>query len=611
MTKPPPPRVAYFSTAFKLLLGALGVLATLATILTTARQEGMIGPLATVGAEVAHLRITPTTDTAWAIGDTMHFAVIATDTNGIALPSPAIEWGVTNIEVATVRPDGSVIATRVGETAVVVTAGRASARAKVVVRPRIVELRRPADTIPLPEGSSTSLIAVPHDTHGNPIREMMPRWRTLDTTILALDSLGLATALRPGLVVAEARLDQASTQVVVRVTPVLGSLALGAGGAQHAPAGRPLPAPVVVRALSRQGQPIEGILVRATVDEGRLADDTTRSDAAGNARFRWVLGDRPGGQFLTARADAIDSTLVVRAEADPVVANTQFTLVDSLGTAAAGAALPGAVTVRLTDTLGQVLPGVPVRWLGMDGSRIVGTADRTDSLGLARASWTLGPKVGTNRARLIAGPGSAPAFALTTRSAAGAPARIAVVSGDRQRSTVLRSVTAVIRVSDAQGNPVSGAAPQGELAAGAVTFLDPQTRADGTARLRWTLGPIAGEQTLDVHAGAATVKLTATALPAPASEVEIVAPGISIVSSASIRVVAMVSDSLGNPIRGIVVQPRVTGGTVSPLRATTGADGRASFTWAVARRQGDQTITVHAAGVRTDATKTVRRPTSR
>lgn len=606
-----PATPAYFSTAFKLTVGALGVISALATILTFARQEGMIGPLALVGADVAHLRISPTSDTAFALGDTLHFAVVATDTNGVALPSPAVSWGVSNIEVASIAPDGSVIAHRVGEASVVVTAGKASARATVVVRPRIVELRRPADTIPLPEGASTSLIAVPHDAHGTPVREMIPHWRAFDTTIISLDTLGLATALRPGLVVAEARLDQASTQVVVRVTPVLGSLALGGGGGQHAPAGTGLPAPVVIRTLSRQGQPIPDILVRATVDGGRLGGDTARSDADGNARFRWILGERPGGQYLTARADEIDSALTVRAEADPVAANTRFVLVDSIGTAAAGASLPGPVTVRVTDTLGQVLPDVPVRWLGMDGSRIVGTAARTDSLGLARATWTLGPKVGLNRGRLIAGPGNTPAFPFTARSAAGAPARIVAVSGDRQRSTVLRSIVAVVRVTDAQGNPVVGAALQSELPAGTATFLDPQTRADGSARVRWTLGPIAGDQSLDIRSGAVKLRLTATALPAPASEVEIVSPGISIVASPSIRVVTQVSDSLGNPIRGVVVQPRVTGGTVTPLRATTGADGRASFTWAVARRQGDQTITIHAAGVRVDATKTVRRPSSR
>src|SRR5574338_282776 len=109
-----PAKPAYFSTAFKLTVGALGLISTVATILTFARQEGMIGPLALVGADVAHLRISPTSDTAFALGDTLHFAVVATDTNGVALPSPAISWGVSNIEVASVAPDGSVIAHRVG-----------------------------------------------------------------------------------------------------------------------------------------------------------------------------------------------------------------------------------------------------------------------------------------------------------------------------------------------------------------------------------------------------------------------------------------------------------------------------------------------------------------
>jgi len=87
-----------------------------------------------------------------------------------------------------------------------------------------------------------------------------------------------------------------------------------------------------------------------------------------------------------------------------------------------------------------------------------------------------------------------------------------------------------------------------------------------------------------------------------------VAPTISIVAAAKVRVIAVVSDSLGNPIAGTVVQPRVATGSVTPLRATTNAQGRATFIWTLARRAGDQTIHVHAAGVRVDAEKTVRRP---
>ncbi|MBW8772670.1 MAG: Ig-like domain-containing protein [Gemmatimonadetes bacterium] len=442
---------------------------------------------------------------------------------------------------------------------------------------------------------------------GKLIRGALARWRSLDTSVVAVDSLGLATAVHPGVATTEARLDGVAAKLPVRVTPVLGSIAAGAGHDQHAPASTQLPMPVGVRTLSRQGQPIGDVLVHAVVDAGTLESDTARSGADGVARFRWTLGDRPGPQRLTASADEIDSTLVVGAEADPVERNTRFVLVDSIPTGPASAPLPRPVTVRLTDTLGQVLTDVPIRWLAQDGSRLVGGAARTDSLGLASATWTLGPKVGGNRGRILAGPVNTPAFAFTTRSLAGEPATIAVLTGDRQRLPVARAITVRVKVADAQGNVAAAVPLQTVLTAGSVVLTDPVTRADGTARLQWTLGPTAGAQTLELRAGPAKVQLSATALPAPAAQVEIVAPTISIVSAAQVRVVAVVSDSLGNPISGNVVQPRVAMGSVAPLRATTDAQGRASFTWTLAKRAGDQTITVRAAGVRVNATKTLRK----
>lgn len=604
-------RPALFSHAFKLSAGAISGLAALVTILTYARQEGVIGALATVATPVAYIRLSPYSDTAYAVGDTLHFAAVATDTNGAQLPAPQLTWTVTNTEVAEAHPDGSVIATGAGETAVIVTAGHTTSQARVFVRPRVTTLKPASDSVVIPEGESTSLIAVPFDLHGKVIRGLFARWRSLDTTLFTVDSLGLITALRPGVAIAEAQIQGISTQQRIRVTPVLGFLALGSGGEQHAEAGRELAAPVAVRTLSRQHQPLGGVLVRATVDAGRLEADTVTSNSDGIARFRWTLGDRPGPQHFTARADEIDSTLAVGTEADPVPRNTQFTLVDSLGVGPAGADLPAPITVRLTDTLGQVLSDVPVRWLGLDGSRITGLAARTDSLGLARATWTLGPKVGRNRARLIAGPGSSPAFALETRSAAGAPAKIVIRGGDHQRITVTRAIDARVVVTDAQGNPVSGSVITGETGSGTVTTVDATTGTDGNARVRWTVGPTSGDQTATLHAGTATATLSATVTPGPASQVDIVAPTISIVASPSVRVTAQVSDSLGNPIQGVVVQPRVTMGSASPLRATTDVHGRVNFTWTLAKRTGEQTITVHAAGVRTDATKTVKRPAGR
>jgi hypothetical protein len=599
-----------FSTAFKLVAGALTVLGTVATIFTTARQEGMIGPLSIYASPVAFIRITPSTDTAWSLGDTLHYAVTASDTNGMALVAPELTWSAANAEVATVRPDGSVIATAAGETSLIVSAGRTIGRAKIVVHPRTVLLRPASDTIELPEGQSTSLIAVPFDAKGAIIRTALARWTISDTTVASVDSLGLATGLTPGIARATARLDGAETRMVVRVTPVLGGLAVAHGSGQHARAGTPLPAAVVVRSLSRQRQPIAGILLRAVAEEGRFEQDTATTDREGNARFTWILGDRPGPQRATFHADGIDSTATVGAEADPAPGNVRFTFVDSIGTAPAGGTLPDPLVLRLTDTLGEVLPDVPVRWIGQDGSRLVASGPRTDSLGQVSAQWTLGPRVGVNRARVVAGPGEAPAHPFSTRSLAGPPAAITLLAGDKQRLPVMRTITVRARLADRSGNLIAGTTLQVEPSAGTVTTI-PATAANGEVRFRWTLGPTAGEQRLLLRAGSATARVTATALPAPAAKVEIVAPGISIVSSNSIRVVSAVTDSLGNPVAGVVVQFSVGAGSLNTRRATTDAQGRASTTWTLARRQGDQVITVHATGVRVDATKTVRRPAPR
>lgn len=610
------PSQPLFSTAFKLVAGALTVLGTVATIFTTARQEGMIGPLSVLSSPVAFIRISPATDTAWSLGDTLHYAVSASDTNGIALTAPVLTWTVANTSIADVRTDGSVIAKGAGETSLIVSGGRTVARSTIVVRPRTVVLKPAADTVELPEGSSTSLIAVPYDARGAIIRGVLARWNSTDTNVVDVDSLGLATAHAPGLATASASLDGAGTRMVVRVTPVLGALTVHSGTGQHARASTELPAAVVIRSLSRQRQPLPGILLRAVPEAGSVEVDTATTGPDGTARFRWTLGERPGPQRMVVHAQGIDSVAIIGAEADPVAANVRFFLMDSVGTAPAGGALPSPITVRLTDSLGQVLPNVPVRWIGMDGSRIVANSARTDSLGQVTANWTLGPKVGPNRGRIIAGPGETPALPLSTRSMAGVPARITILRGNDQRGVVGQTLGARVtfRVTDAGGNPTPGVTLNVDQSDGTVTNPTVKTGSDGTASLRWAFGATAGPQRTVVSVQEApSVKATvnSTARPAPASKVEIVSPSISIVSSNSIRVVSAVTDSLGNPISGVVVQYSVTAGSLSTRRVTTDAQGRATSTWTLARRQGDQVITVHAAGVRVDATKTVKRPTTR
>ena len=81
-------------------------------------------------------------------------------------------------------------------------------------------------------------------------------------------------------------------------------------------------------------------------------------------------------------------------------------LVVSADTARAGIVgypLPDTVMVRVADTIGTALVDVPVAWTALDKGTVEVIHERTDSLGEARAVWTLGPRAGRQRLRVQAG----------------------------------------------------------------------------------------------------------------------------------------------------------------------------------------------------------------
>src|SRR3954466_10264762 len=71
---------------------------------------------------------------------------------------------------------------------------------------------------------------------------------------------------------------------------------LPAGGAnQAAPAGRPLPAPIVAEVVDEKGAPIPGVRVDWSAEgDGQLFPANTVSDEDGKVSARWVLGAHAG-----------------------------------------------------------------------------------------------------------------------------------------------------------------------------------------------------------------------------------------------------------------------------------------------------------------------------
>ncbi len=163
-----------------------------------------------------------------------------------------------------------------------------------------------------------------------------------------------------------------------------------------------------------------------------------------------------------------------------------------------------------------------------------------------------------------------------------------------------------VRVLDAGGTPVSGAAVAFE-AGGGHGRVEPavaQSDSTGLASATWTLGPMPGPQMLAVSADDARVAITATALgPDEAvASVEVrsgedqwALAGHALPDSVSVRV----TDEAGRPVRGASVrfQPEAGSGRVDPSETATDSLGLAAAVWTLGPEPGAQKMEVTAGTV--------------
>jgi hypothetical protein len=333
---------------------------------------------------------------------------------------------------------------------------------------------------------------------------------------------------------------------------------------------------------------VSGALVtfRLADGEGALAPASALSDADGRARTSWTLGGLPGTQSLIATVQHLDSTLVVSAESDPLPDDTRASPVIEHPSGTVALTLADPVQLRVTDTTGRVLPDVPVRWYALDGA-VAPLAPRTDSVGIARARWTLGSAAGAQRLRAQVGSahGSAaiPPVTITATALAGAAARMVVVSGDRQRGTVgapLRRPV-VVRVLDAAGNGVADAALVVSVASGSVIDTLVRTDSIGSAAVVWTLGRSAGRHTLSVHMDPMpkALDVEAWAQPGAAANLDFDEAHSAPVRATRRTLVATITDVYGNPVPNAKLGLTAKGGRVSPSRAVSDGRGVVSLTW--------------------------------
>jgi hypothetical protein len=558
-------------------------------------------------AAVRWVGITPTADTANAVGDTIQLAVTATDARGNALLGAPTTWSSTDTAVASVDSAGTVVARGGGATAIMVTIGGKSARTHVYVQQTPAGVQVVGDsTFRVPEGERGKTVAQVVDARGNEIPGLVTRWKSADASIAAIDSLGNATGIAPGRTSLLASYNGLVAQLPVEVYPVPASLTLLGGDGQRAPAGRRISQPVLVQVVSRSGRPIEGVPVRFVLDEGTGHVDPAvdSSDAQGIARTLWTLGGAAGRQSLSVNADGVVSPTLVTAEAEPVAANTRVAVVSEHLEGPAGGALPGPVTVRVTDSSGVALADVPVAWSAGDDGSIVASESRTDSLGEARARWTLGPKSGSQRAYVQVGNARAmPRFTVQASALAGAAAGLTLVNGKKYEGSVGSVLKPLpeLRVVDRAGNPVPGVAVTLLPSSGTLTDSVPATDSTGRVRVSWTLGRSAGLQrmTARVEGVARPVEISARARAAAPANLTFVTPKPGTEKRAIQSLDVDLTDGYGNPVADQPVVFSSKTGSVNPGRVMTDARGRAHTRWTPGTKVGQRTLIAAVKG--TDA----------
>jgi len=584
--------------------GVLGLGAALATILASAHSCGLIGDqstrLSVANLAVSWVGLAPATDTARALGDTLRYVATVTDRRGTALVGATIDWKTEDPSVATADSAGFVVAHRPGATALVATVAGKTARARVVVRPRVARLVLAGDSgVQVPEGGTGAVTVRALDSRGHPVPGAHPGLRAADTALAVVTGDGTVQGRLAGRTALIAELDGVSDSIVAQVVPVPGRVVVVKGGDQRAGVQARVADPVVVRVDSRMSRPMAGVVVRFLPADGAgsVKPDSVATNADGLATAAWTTGDRPGRQRLVVSVPGVDSAAAVYVEVEPSRANTRVAPVGDPPSGLAGAAQSVPVAVQLTDSLGRVLPGVPVSWHVLDGGSISSRDARSDSAGEAHAEWWLGPKAGVQRAQVLVGSGrTVPAATVVAAAFPGEPVRLTAVTPTTPVEGTVGVAVArplLVRVTDAVGNPVPGVAVSATGPGVPADFLV-ATDSLGLASVRWTLGEQAGAQTLVLAVdGVAPLRIAARARSKPGANLAFLAPPAAGRAGRplgkGVRVKA--TDVYGNAVPDALVLLSATEGSVRPARVMTGKDGVATVTWTLGRKGSRQTLT--------------------
>lgn len=271
--------------------------------------------------------------------------------------------------------------------------------------------------------------------------------------------------------------------------------------------------PVGVRVTDAMGRLLVGIPVTWTALDGGTVDGlTTRTDSAGEARARWVLGGRAGTQHLRAQVGNGRSVppFTILATALPGAPRGVAVVSGDHQVVQAGEALGKPIVLRVVDSTGNAVADVPLA-LTLSGGSLIDSTVRSDSTGKAVVHWSVGHEIGnaTLAARVSGRERVSPAV-VTARVTPGAAETLTLDPSTPKGKTHALERVVVATVKDVYGNPVPDATVRFATKTGSVSPASAVSDAKGRVKVTWRLSPKATEHALNASVRGSDVRETLT-----------------------------------------------------------------------------------------------------
>jgi len=389
------------------------------------------------------------------------------------------------------------------------------------------------------------------------------------------------------------------------------SLTLSDGSDQSGVVNTIATSPLEVRLLDAAQAPVSGVAVTFVAKNGKgTVNATATSGLDGLARTTFQFPVVTGFDTVTATVKTSKTTLSTFFVLHALPTGPK-TLSVSSGSGVlqdtVGFTLKDTLVVAVRDSFSNPIPNVVVTWTPATNSGSVALIDaKTDTLGRARARWTLGTTLGTQTLTASVAGLSTP-VTFTANAVGSGVVTMRTATGDAQSGAAgsLLAQPLVVQALDGKGAAVAGAAVNFAVTVGGGTLgkLVDTTDSQGFARTTLRVGTATGTNTVTATSGnGKTASFSERSLAAAPKSLVLVNGNNgqdTVRATLHDTLIVAVRDTFNNPVPGINVTWAVTqgGGTVTLLTQPTDSAGRARALWSLGTVKGANALTASVSGL--------------